>query len=537
VDNGWRWKFSLENSRLPSRSGIVGVLAAKADRGVPVGDFALSTGGGKGVGNRQRGGVVLTRPSPRPATSPGSDPDAVWRKSLALIRKRVNPQCYLTWFSAVALHGIDGQVVTMAVPNGFFVEWMASTYNGLILEAVGAVVERSLEKVEYVVSDQLPVPEKAAEAGAAAGAAVAAPPATVPAEPAPRLGAAARGLGASGYLNPKYTFETFVVGASNQFAHAAARAVAENPAKAYNPLFVYGDVGLGKTHLLHAIGARIRERQPKARICNISSEQFTNEVINSIRYDRMADFRSRYRNCDVLIIDDIQFISGKDRTQEEFFHTFKALHEAGRQIVLSSDRFPKEMPDLEKRLRSRFDGGLIADIQSPDLETRIAILEKKAEADGVRLPSDVSHLLATHVQSNVRELEGALIRLGAYASLTGREITVELARQNLRDLIKEPRKLISLEEIQQRVARTFSVRVADLKAKKRTKELVLPRQVAMTLCRRLTELSFPDIGRGFGGRDHTTVMHACKQVERLTAGDPGLAATVDGLARSLQDGE
>lgn len=471
---------------------------------------------------------------------PVTDPDTVWRKSLALIRKRVNPQCYLTWFTAVALQGVNGHVVRMAVPNGFFVEWMASTYSPLILETVGRVLDRALDKVEYVVSEELPAPSPALAAGAAGGAAAPVPgsgPEAAAGDASPRLGAAARGLGASGFLNPKYTFETFVVGASNQFAHAAARAVAENPAKAYNPLFIYGDVGLGKTHLLHAIGARIRERQPRARICNISSEQFTNEVINSIRYDRMADFRARYRTSDVLIIDDIQFISGKDRTQEEFFHTFKTLHEAGRQIVLSSDRFPKEMPDLERRLRSRFDGGLIADIQPPDLETRIAILQKKAEADGVRLPADVAHLLATHVQSNVRELEGALIRLGAYASLTGREITVELARQNLRDLIKEPRKLISLDEIQQKVAKTFSVRVADLKAKKRTKELVLPRQVAMSLCRRLTELSFPDIGRGFGGRDHTTVMHACKQVERMTAGDPGLAATVDRLARSLKDGE
>jgi len=481
------------------------------------------------VRNRLPGFAAVTRSMPDP------DPDTVWRKSLALIRKRVNPQCYLTWFSAVALQGVNGHVVRMTVPNGFFAEWMASTYNALILEAVGSVLERPLEKVEYLVSEGLPATAQAVQAGAADAVPEAAQEAA--AEPAPRMGATARGLGTSTYLNPKYTFTSFVVGASNQFAHAAARAVAENPAKAYNPLFIYGDVGLGKTHLLHAIGARIRERQTKARICNISSEQFTNEVINSIRFDRMADFRARYRTCDVLIIDDIHFISGKDRTQEEFFHTFKTLHEAGRQIVLSSDRFPKEMPDMEKRLRSRFDGGLIADIQPPDLETRIAILEKKAEADGVRLPSDVSHLLATHVQSNVRELEGALIRLGAYASLTGREITVELARQNLRDLIKEPRKLISLEEIQQKVAKAFSVRVADLKAKKRTKELVLPRQVAMALCRRLTELSFPDIGRGFGGRDHTTVMHACKQVQRLTGGDPGLAATVDGLARSLQDGE
>jgi chromosomal replication initiator protein len=531
VDNLRRWKFSSENGWVRSRTGSVVILAAGTQRPVVAAESGLSTGVGNGVRNRVR----PAGPRGGRDAVPVTDPEAIWQRALALIRKRVNPQCYLTWFTSVTLQEVNGHVVRMAVPNGFFVEWMATTYNPLILEAVGSVVGLPLEKVEYVVSDRLPVPEKSLEAAAAEAEAPA--KAVAAGAAAPRLGAAARGQGATGYLNPKYTFASFVVGASNQFAHAAARAVADHPAKAYNPLFIYGDVGLGKTHLLHAIGARVRERQPGARICNISAENFTNEVINSIRYDRMADFRARYRNCDVLIIDDIQFISGKDRTQEEFFHTFKALHEAGRQIVLSSDRFPKEMPDLERRLRSRFDGGLIADIQPPDLETRIAILEKKAEADGVKLPPDVSHLLATHVQSNVRELEGALIRLGAYASLTGREITVELARQNLRDLIKEPRKLITLDEIQQKAAKTFGVRVADLKAKRRTKELVLPRQVAMYLCRSLTELSFPDIGRGFGGRDHTTVMHACKQVERMTAGDPGLGATVEGLARSLKDGE
>jgi len=313
--------------------------------------------------------------------------------------------------------------------------------------------------------------------------------------------------------------------------------VADNPAKAYNPLFIYGDVGLGKTHLLHAIGARIRQNRPQARITYVSSEQFTNEVINSIRYDRMADFRSRYRNSDVLIIDDIQFISGKDRTQEEFFHTFNTLHQAHKQIVLSSDRFPKEMPDMEERLRSRFEWGLIADIQPPDLETKVAILQKKAEVEKIDLPDDVSLLLATHIKSNVRELEGALIRLGAYASLTNKVITTDLARENLRDLIRETRKVVSMEDIQQKVARFHHVRPSDLKAKKRTKELVLPRQVAMYLCRTLTELSFPDIGRGFGGRDHTTVMHACRQIDKLLQADSAFKANLEQLTEEITSGD
>lgn len=496
----------------------------------------------------------------------------IWRASLAVIRKRVNAQAYHTWFSAIALQRVEGLVCTVAVPNAFFIEMMTEPYSPLILASVSEVVDSPLERVEYVVSAELaslaPVVSMAGVAGYAGGGnggaaemlSVAAAPgavATVEAKMAAgdvavasggksaagsggpaiagRLGAA-RGSDSLSRLNPKYTFEQFVVGAANQFAHAAARAVAENPAKAYNPLFIYGDVGLGKTHLLHAIGQRVRMSNPDARICYLSSEQFTNEVINSIRYDRMGDFRARYRNSDVLIIDDIQFISGKDRTQEEFFHTFNTLHEARKQIVLSSDRFPKEMPDVEERLRSRFEWGLIADIQPPDLETKIAILRKKAETEGIHMPDDVSLLLATHIKSNVRELEGALIRLGAYASLTGKEITVDLARQNLRDVIRVAKKVLSMDDIQQLVSRFYHVRAADLKAKRRTKELVLPRQVSMYLCRTLTELSFPDIGRGFGGRDHTTVMHACRQVEKLAAADAAFAANLAQLKTEIEHG-
>jgi chromosomal replication initiator protein len=456
----------------------------------------------------------------------------IWRESLEIIRKRVSPQAYHTWFSSVDLQDIDTGVCTMAVPNSFFIEMMADPYAALIRETIAQVAEQPVERVDFVITSGMsqPVVEATTTAGEVA--------ASKPVRPTPtkQLGATSRRSSQRANLNPKYTFDQYVVGAGNQFAHAAAMAVADNPAKAYNPLFIYGDVGLGKTHLLHAIGSRIRQNNPASRICYVSSEQFTNEVINSIRYDRMVDFRARYRNVDVLIVDDIQFISGKDRTQEEFFHTFNTLYEEHHQIVLSSDRFPKQMPDIEERLRSRFEWGLIADIQPPDLETKIAILQKKAEAEGIDLPTDVSMLLATHINSNVRELEGALIRLGAYASLTGREITVDLARQNLRDVIRETRKVLSLDEIQQTVAKYFHVKVTDLKAKRRTKELVLPRQVAMYLSRQLTERSYPDIGRGFGGRDHTTVMHACRQIDKLMAQDIGLKSSVDQLAQNLTEG-
>ena len=461
----------------------------------------------------------------------------IWRDSLALIRKRVNPQAFHTWFNSVELKEVVGSVCTVSVPNNFFIEMMTEPYSPLILEVVGSVLERPLERVEYEVSAKLAATRVAPEQSMVAhGPSVQVETVAEPVKTGSRLGASGKGWGSRSYLNPKYTFDQFVVGAGNQFAHAAAEAVADKPATAYNPLFIYGEVGLGKTHLLHAIGTRIRKKNPGARVSYLSSEQFTNEVINSIRYDRMSDFRARYRTCDVLIIDDIQFISGKDRTQEEFFHTFNTLYEARRQIVLSSDRFPKQMPDIEERLRSRFEWGLIADIQPPDLETKIAILQKKAEQEHIDLPMDVCNLLAAHIKSNVRELEGALIRLGAYASLTGQCINEELARTILRDIIKDTVRVMSIDEIQAAVAKLFHVKVFDLKAKKRTKELVLPRQVSMYLCRTLTDLSFPDIGRGFGGRDHTTVMHACRQVEKNLEKDASLKVNLEQLTQGLTDG-
>lgn len=333
-------------------------------------------------------------------------------------------------------------------------------------------------------------------------------------------------------LNPKYTFKNFVVGAGNQFAHAACMAVAEQPAKAYNPLFIYGETGLGKTHLLNAIGNYVAERTD-LRIAYLTTEQFTNEVINSIRYDKMMDLRKRYRHIDMLMIDDIQFLAGKERTQEEFFHTFNALYEAHKQLVLSSDHFPKDMPDIEERLRSRFEWGLIADLQPPDVETRIAILRKKSEDEGVTLPEDVVQFLATTMKSNIRELEGSLVRLGAYASLTGQTITLEMAKNVLRDLIGSKKKIVSMDDIQETVGARFHVKISDLKSRRRSKTLVHPRQIAMYLCRELTDSSYPEIGRQFGGKDHTTIIHACKQVIKAKDSDSALSATLDSLKEQI----
>jgi len=337
------------------------------------------------------------------------------------------------------------------------------------------------------------------------------------------------------HLSPKYTFETFVVGAGNRFAHAAAMAVAEAPARAYNPLFIYGGVGLGKTHLLQAIGHRVLFGAGVARVAYVSSEKFTNELINSIRDDKTLDFRQRYRNVDVLLIDDIQFLAGKERTQEEFFHTFNTLHEASHQIIITSDRPPKEIPTLEDRLRSRFEWGLIADIQPPDLETRIAILRKKAENEGISVPDEVAEFIAQRITTNIRELEGALVRVVAYASLTRSPISVELASDVLRDLLPPTRaRVVTIQAIQAALAEFFGIRVEEMRAKRRTKGVAFPRQVAMYVAREITDASLPRIGEEFGGRDHTTVMHACHRVRESLRRDAHLAASLKRLMEDLQ---
>lgn len=443
---------------------------------------------------------------------------SVWQEALAYIQGKVPKQVYDTWFTPVHLERIEDSTAQIAVPNKFFGDWLSQHYGPLLEEAVSTARGGGETAVSFVVFTRLPT--KAMDSTVidqAARAVVASKP--------------KRGI----QLNPKYTFKNFVVGAGNQFAHAACMAVAEQPAKAYNPLFIYGGVGLGKTHLLNAIANHVAERTD-LRIAYLTTEQFTNEVINSIRYDKMMDLRKRYRHIDMLMIDDIQFLAGKERTQEEFFHTFNSLYEAHKQIVLSSDRFPKDMPDIEERLRSRFEWGLIADLQPPDVETRIAILRKKSEDEGVTLPEDVIQFLSTTMKSNIRELEGSLVRLGAYASLTGQVITLDMARNVLRDLIGDKKKIVALEDIQEVVSTWFHVRIADLKSRRRSKTLVHPRQIAMYLCRELTDASYPEIGRHFGGKDHTTIIHACRQIGKARESDSALQATLDGLKDKILRG-
>ena len=439
----------------------------------------------------------------------------VWQEALAHIQGKVPKQVYDTWFMPINIERLEDLSAQIGVPNKFFGDWLGQHYGPLLSEAISKARGGGETTITFVVSQK---------------------PATRPSEGAtstlsvkPPIGMRPkRGI----QLNPKYTFKNFVVGAGNQFAHAACMAVAEQPAKAYNPLFIYGGVGLGKTHLLNAIANHVAERTD-LRIAYLTTEQFTNEVINSIRYDKMMDLRKRYRHIDMLMIDDIQFLAGKERTQEEFFHTFNALYEAHKQIVLSSDRFPKEMPDIEERLRSRFEWGLIADLQPPDVETRIAILRKKSEDEGVTLPEDVIHFLATNMKNNIRELEGSLVRLVAYASLTGQTITLDMAKNVLRDLIGDKKKIVSMDDIQETVGARFHVKIADLKSRRRSKTLVHPRQIAMYLCRELTDSSYPEIGRQFGGKDHTTIIHACRQVLKAKEIDSALSATLDSLKEQI----
>ncbi|MBI4366046.1 MAG: chromosomal replication initiator protein DnaA, partial [Deltaproteobacteria bacterium] len=335
-------------------------------------------------------------------------------------------------------------------------------------------------------------------------------------------------------LNPRYNFARFVVGANSQFAHAACKSVADLPGGHYNPLFIYGGVGLGKTHLLNAVGLALQERHPDLRILYIGSERFVNELINSIRYDKMGDFRRKYReSCDVLLIDDIQFIAGKERTQEEFFHTFNTLYDSQRQIIVTSDKFPKDMNGLEERLRSRFEWGLIADIQPPDLETRVAILRKKADADRIVLPDEVANYLAQQIRSNVRELEGSLIRLSAYASLNGRPITIDLAREILKNMVRDGDQRCSIEAVQKLVADYYQIKVPELKSARRMRHLAFPRQIAMYLCKKHIKSSFPEIGQKFGGKDHTTVIHACRKIDLALKSNPRLRDDIEFLEKSL----
>ncbi len=421
----------------------------------------------------------------------------VWTQVLERIETKVNRHSFNTWFSPTVLVEDTGDRVAVRVPSELCRNWLTKHYSGLIAEAAAEVQRRGVT-VAFVID---------AEAGTMA-------PRTAPrptAAPAPR--AVARGL------NPKYTFGSFVVGSSNQFAQAAAVAVSEGPSRSYNPLYLYGGVGLGKTHLMHAIGHCLLGQMPDLGLTYISSERFMNEMINAVRHGHTLDFRERFRKLDVLMIDDVQFLSGKEGTQTEFFHTFNSLYDAHKQIVISSDCPPHAIQALEDRLRSRFEWGLIADIQPPDLETKVAILKKKAEAEAVPLPDDVAHYIAGGVKSNVRELEGSLIRLIAYASLTGSTVSLPVAREVLRNLLHRDERRVSIEMIQKFIANHYRLKLADLKGRNSSKAVAGPRQVAMFLCRNLTDASLPRIGKGFG-RDHSTVVHSIRKVEAKCKTDP-----------------
>jgi len=434
----------------------------------------------------------------------------LWEKVLQHAQRRVNPHSFATWFRPTRLEQAEENRLVIRVPTRLFRKRLTQTY-GELLQAVLKEIGHPELALEYVYAESEPAPTA----------------------PAPPSQAKLDFESSDHQLNPRYTFDTFIVGASNQFAHAAAVAVAEKPSKAYNPLFLYGGVGLGKTHLMQAIGHTLLQRDPGLRLTYISAEKFTNEVIASIRFERMPAFRERFRNMDVLMVDDIQFIARAERTQEEFFHTFNALYDQQKQIVISSDCPPKEISAIEERLRSRFEWGLIADIQMPDLETKIAILQKKADSERVRLPDDVAEFIARSIKSNIRELEGALIRLLAYASLTGAEINQATAQQVLKNLIETQEKRVSIEQIQKRVSEHFGLRAQDLKVRSNSKVIAFPRQVAMFLVKQLTSASLPEIGKQFGGKHHTTVLHSINKIEALRQVDKELNKTINRLLDSF----
>jgi chromosomal replication initiator protein len=424
--------------------------------------------------------------------------ESIWDRVLERVEAKLNRHTFMTWFKPTRLLQDQHDTLTVEVPDATVRDWLLRHYGTILAEAV-AEAGRPGASIAFVSADVPADPVSKAESDLIHGSA----------DPAPTTEALPPG--ASG-LNPKYTFDTFVVGPSNQFAHAAARAVAETPGRSYNPLFVYGGVGLGKTHLMHAIGQYVLRHQSSQALTYISTERFMNEMINAIRYERIIDFRERYRNVDVLLVDDIQFLAGKEATQNEFFHTFNALYDAGKQIVLSSDCPPHEIPALEERLRSRFNWGLIADIQPPDLETKVAILKKKADADGVPLPDNVALYIATKIKSNIRDLEGSLIRLVAFASLTGTEVTLALAQDVLRNVIGNDERAVTIDTILKFVGEYYGLRVSELKAASNSRTVVIPRQVAMYLSKQLTTASLPDIGRAFG-KHHSTVIHSIRKVE------------------------
>jgi chromosomal replication initiator protein len=450
-----------------------------------------------------------------------------WLQILAALEKKVIRQSFETWLKPTRFSHASGRILYVRVPSKEF-QHIGDKYGDLIQEAID-LQSLEFDDVQFVTVEEDPsMPPQRKDGGFGPL------PAHAPTAPSSRSPEQTRfDWSTAAQLNPRYTFDAFVIGNGNQFARAASLAVAERPSRAYNPLFLYGGVGMGKTHLMHAIGHEVKRRQPTASICYVSAEKFTNEMITSLRNDRMTSFRDRFRTVDVLLIDDIQFIAQKERTQEEFFHTFNALHESMKQIVIASDRPPKELAEIEDRLRSRFEWGLIADIQPPDLETKVAILQKKAENDQVQLPTDVALFIASNVRTNVRELEGALTRLVAWCNLNRTEITLATTQQCLKQFIDMQVRKITIESIQRAVAEQFGMKVSDLKQKNNSRNVVVPRQIAMYLAKQMTEASLPEIGRQFGNKHHTTVMHSIGKIDELRRTDKDLHRTLNKLQEML----
>jgi chromosomal replication initiator protein len=444
----------------------------------------------------------------------------IWEQVLVCIESKVNRHSFLTWFKPTAFVAETDGELRVSVPNPLFRDWLAKHYTAVIEEALSEIGRKGTRLI-FVLNDEatssLAEDTSSGTVRSAEPDAITLPPVTNPAG-----------------LNPRYTFDTFIVGPSNQFAHAASRAVAEAPSRSYNPLFIYGGVGLGKTHLMHAIGHYVLATVRGTKLTYISSERFMNEMINAVRYDKILDFRERYRSVDILLVDDIQFLAGKEGTQTEFFHTFNSLYDSQKQIVISSDCPPHEIPALEERLRSRFEWGLIADIQLPDLETKVAILKRKAEAEAVPLPDDVAIYIAGKIKSNIRELEGSLIRLIAYASLTGREISLALAQEVLKKVLGHEEKAVTIEQIQKFVSEFYQLKVGDLKSRNNAKSVAMPRQIAMYLCKMLTNASLPEIGKSFGGKHHSTVIHSIRKIEELCRRDADFNTQITGFVATFR---
>lgn len=447
--------------------------------------------------------------------------EVLWEKSSNLIKEKISRQNFDTWIQPLKISSVEGETVNLSVPNKFFRDWLIENYLTVIRDSLSSAAGIDVKVIFTIDKSGDGLVYSAAVAGENRE--------KKPAHPRPKD----QRMYSS--LNPNYTFERFVVGSCNQFAHAACMSVAEQPAKNYNPLFIYGGVGLGKTHLLNAIGLHTLSMNNGKHVLYVSAEEFMNELISCIRFDKMQIFREKFRYIDYLLIDDIQFIAGKERTQEEFFHTFNTLHDSGKQIVVTSDKFPKDIPNLEGRLRSRFEWGLVADIQPPEIETKIAIIRKKAQENDIMIPQNVEYYIASKSESSIRELEGFLIRIAAYSSLTGRQIDMNLVKEVLNKVMKHGEsKEITIDEVLKAVSAKFGVKVSDLKSDKRNKNLVIPRQMAMFLCRKMTGESFPDIGSKIGGKDHSTVIYANNKMKKLVEEDPKIKRLAEEIENELR---